>query len=309
MEELLLQVKSGNTSGLSIKSESNFVKNTGGASAYSASQPNYSDPRMQLTQEEFSQLLRPELKPETETLIPGLTLYIPDRGDIDWRLGVCIINESCQRGNIFIEFFIDEGKFVSKGIYEYSCILYIKSIEISKGTGASKKEAKNEAAKNGILRLMDEQPVIYKCDLNHDHLATVQKTQLVRRSYENAAKLDDSNLGNKLLRKMGWKGSGGVGKNETGRADPVFLDAAEGRKGVGHDFKNREIKRSTVEQTLLDFIRNDEQTEIRFSNELSPEERAIVHLKSQQFGLKHKSHGKGEDRYLVVSKRIPNNTT
>jgi len=147
--------------------------------------------------------------------------------------------------------------------------------------------------------------VVYKSEANHGELKVVEKGTLVKQSYENAAKLDDSNLGNKLLRKMGWKGSGGVGKHESGRADPVFLQAADGRQGVGTSADQTTIKRRTVEERLLEFIRTDGDMELRFSNELSNHERALVHRLSQKYGLRHKSHGKDEDRYLVVSKKIP----
>ena len=203
-----------------------------------------------------------------------------------------------------MEFVPSDETEVRNGECLYVCYLFIQDKEIARGRGSTKKDAKSHAAKLAILKLMNHQPIMYKCDINHDELQTIEKGNLVKHSYETAPKLDDNNLGNKLLRKMGWKGSGGVGKYESGRADPVFVDAADGRKGVGHEFKDKSIKRSSVEQTLLDFIRNNDQKEIRFSNDLSSEERAIVHLKCQKFGLRHKSHGKGEDRYLVCSKKM-----
>jgi len=282
--QISLQVKSGSRNTTS-KDETTFVSNC----------------KKELS-ERPSQFA--EIQPKKNELIPGLTLFLPSREESEWK-HICIIHESCQRCNIFIEFVSDDNtEILPTGEIYYCCLLYIKSIEISKGRGLSKKEAKHDAARLGVDRLKENQQIIYKSDINHDSLETVEKGQLVRRSYETAPKLDDSNLGNKLLRKMGWKGSGGIGKNEGGISDPVFVDAADGRKGVGHEFRNRDIKRESVEKTLLDFIRNDEQTEIRFSNDLSSEERALVHTRCQKFGLKHKSHGKGDDRYLVVSKKF-----
>lgn len=244
-----------------------------------------------------------EKEDELNELVQGLTLFVPNHDESTWRY-VCILHESCQRcNNIPIEFVnIDDVEEMSKG--NYSCVLYLMFKEIAKGVAPSKKEAKHAAAKAGLMKLKDTQRVIYKTEINHDALETVLKGQLVRRSYETAPKLDNSNLGNKLLRKMGWKGTGGIGKNEKGIADPVFVNAAEGRKGIGHEFKDRTIKRDSVERTLLDFIRNEEQTEIRFANDLTSEERALVHLRCRKFGLKHKSHGKGDNRYLVVSKML-----
>lgn len=259
---------------------------------------------------EFSPLSNQFTKPQInkierkkDELIPGLTLYLPNPLKNESENPICTINDSCQRCNIFIEFVDDGCMEIPKGRSLFTCVLLIKSLEIAIGEGGTKKAAKVDAATKGIATLMDKQTVIYKTDINHDHLKTVEKGALVKQAYETAPKLDDSNVGNKLLRKMGWKGSGGVGKHEHGIADPVFLQAAEGRKGVG-TVGQRTIKRKTVEETLLEFIRNEEQAELRFSKELCNEERALIHRMCQRYGLKHKSHGKGEERYLVVSKKV-----
>ena len=43
------------------------------------------------------------------------------------------------------------------------------------------------------------------------------------------------NIGHSLLMKMGWKGSGGVGKREDGIAEPVLVNTVKGRQGLGHE--------------------------------------------------------------------------
>jgi len=255
---------------------------------------------------EFAQIITGETSTsKVKELVPGLTLYFPRRGvgdDISHVNPVAAINESCQKCNIHME--ILENGLIKKsdGKFAHNCVLMIKSKEISTAFAVLKKDAKTLCAANGLDILMETQPILYKSEINHDHVGVIEKGALVKKSYETAAKLDQSNLGNQLLRKMGWTGEGGVGKHGTGISDPVFIDAAEGRKGVGHDPKERAIKRSTVQETLLRFIRDDEE-EIRFSAELEAEERAIIHRLCQRYKLKHKSHGKGEDRYLVVSKK------
>lgn len=125
----------------------------------------------------------------------------------------------------------------------------------------------------------------------------------MKASYVNAEKIPDDNMGNKLLRKMGWTGSGGVGKFQDGRSDPVFVDGVESRRGIGHEFEDRTVRKSSVEEALLSFIRDQERGEIKFSSELSKEDRALVHRLSQKYHLKHRSFGKNELRYLLVSKQ------
>ena len=48
---------------------------------------------------------------------------------------------------------------------------------------------------------------------------------------------------------------------------------------------------------------NSEFTEdLAFSSSLGKEERAVIHKAAQKYGLRSKSHGKNESRYLVVSR-------
>ena len=42
--------------------------------------------------------------------------------------------------------------------------------------------------------------------------------------------------------------------------------------------------------------------DLAFSALLGKEERAVIHKAAQKYGLKSKSHGKGDNRYLVVSR-------
>lgn len=173
---------------------------------------------------------------------------------------------------------------------------------ITAGKGKTKKEAKRKAAYEAYVILKQTQPIIFKDEINHDDVSTVEKGQLVKASYINAEKISDNNMGNKLLRKMGWTGNGGVGKYEHGRSEPVFVDGVESRRGIGHEFEYRSVRKSSVEEALLTFIRDQDRNEIKFSSELSKEDRALVHRLSQKYHLKHRSFGKNEQRYLLVSK-------
>lgn len=234
-------------------------------------------------------------------IISGLTFYVPSRSkleDMDIS-AISVIYESCQKSKQMIEFI--EGEITNGG--ECQSILQINGRTIATGSSTNKKDAKKNCAENGFKILREYHDIIYKDEINHDHVDQIEKVNLVKAAYTSAPKLSENNLGNKLLRKMGWGGTGGVGKNQHGISEPVFVDGVEGRHGVGHEYENRSVKKGSVEQTLLDFIRDQTQDEIKFSTDLTKEDRALVHKMCQKYHLKHKSFGKKADRYLVVSKQ------
>lgn len=229
-------------------------------------------------------------------LVPGLTLYLSSK---DSELNyMCILNESVQKCKQIIEYIEKDSRSTNEYVFD----VFINHQFIACGKANTKKEAKHDSAYHAYDRLKDTQPIIYKDEINHDHITTIEKGQLVKAAYMNADKIDDNNMGNKLLRKMGWAGSGGVGKFEHGISDPVFVDAVEDRRGVGHQFENRSVKKATVEDTISQFLRDEQRNDMKFSSELSKEDRALVHRLCQKYHLKHKSFGRDEERYLIVSK-------
>lgn len=239
---------------------------------------------------------------KTSELIHGLVLYFPSKSDNTELNHICVLNESVQKSKKVVQYIESDAKISSKNLVEYTTDVIIEGKCIASGTGTTKKEAKHCCAESAIVKLKERQRIVYKAEVNHDHVETVEKGQLVRAAYMNADKLDDNNVGNKLLRKMGWSGSGGIGKYKHGISDPVFVDSNERREGVGHQFLNRCIRKSTVEETLLSFLHDRERLEMKFASELSREDRALVHRLCQRYHLKHKSFGKDKNRYLVVSK-------
>lgn len=58
--------------------------------------------------------------------------------------------------------------------------------------------------------------------------------ELVFFSTKSSTVIPESNVGSKMLRKMGWTGVGGVGAaGREGIAEPVSLDAVINREGLG----------------------------------------------------------------------------
>ena len=116
--------------------------------------------------------------------------------------------------------------------------------------------------------------------------------------------IPESNIGNKLLKAMGWKG-GGVGKKGTGIAEPINVESVINREGLG--LKSEQgISRnflSSIRTVAQEYASSSKQNDLVFSPDFSKDERASIHKICQQFGLKTRSHGTGTERYLVASRR------
>lgn len=239
-----------------------------------------------------------KLKP----LIENFTIYEPVEGDECANHNpVSIMNESAQKSKKEISF-EDLGLSDETSLYSYAVMIADKII--ATGEGPAKKQAKRNAAENALEILRARQPVVRVGTASRQHQSApcVSKTDLVSKAYKSAPSISDDNIGNQMLRKMGWTGSGGIGKDGQGRAEPVLAVGTDGKFGLGcNPTQGADVTKRSVQEILHSFISSTDQ-EIKFSNELSKEDRALVHKISQQYGLKHRSYGKDEDRYLVVSR-------
>ncbi|KAL4219207.1 hypothetical protein ACF0H5_021789 [Mactra antiquata] len=193
-----------------------------------------------------------------------------------------------------------------------NCSLVLADIVVSTSHGSTKEEAKLSAAKDALEYLRECcYTIIVKQQVDSD-VAGLTKEQLLsdiqksEGSDTNTA-IPNSNIGNLLLRKMGWIG-GGVGKDGKGIAEPVKTEMVIGReglglqaeKGIGKNFHNK------VTKLLQDYIKSDDQRDLHFSSELSKDERAIIHKIGQKLGLKTQSKGSKvieNDRCLIVSRK------
>lgn len=235
-----------------------------------------------------------------KSLIEHFIIYEPQEGDESTNNNpVSILNESAQKSKKTISF---DDLGVDNKTGSCSCAVTIADKVIAVGEGIGKKQAKRNAAENALAILRPRQPVVSVGPRAHESAPCVSRSELVSKAYEKAPSIAEDNIGNQMLRKMGWTGSGGIGKEGQGRAEPVMAVGTDRKFGLGCDpTQGAEVKKTSVQDVLVSFVSGLDR-EIKFSNDLSKEDRALVHKISQQYGLKHKSYGKGNDRYLVVSK-------
>ncbi|WAR31422.1 NKRF-like protein [Mya arenaria] len=186
----------------------------------------------------------------------------------------------------------------------YGCTFIVSGHAVATAHGVTKEEAKNNAAKATLDELREMCYTIKVKQSVDSDAGGLTKEQLMSDIEQGTEMLPDSNVGNMLLRKMGWVG-GGVGKKGQGQAEPVKAEMVIGRQGLGLKASRgigKEFNRK-VSTMLEDYLKNDEQKDLHFSSELSKEERATIHQIGQKMGLKTNSKGKGDNRYLIVSRK------
>lgn len=140
------------------------------------------------------------------SLITNFVIYEPSNKD-DQQNVISILYESAQKSKKSISF--EEQPVSQKG--HYSVGVHIDKQLIATGQAVNKKDAKRLAAENALEVLRSCQPVVKKRKIDHDAAPTINKTELTKQAYVNANSIPESNVGNQLLRKMGWTG-GGVGR-------------------------------------------------------------------------------------------------
>ena len=104
---------------------------------------------------------------------------------------------------------------------------------------------------------------------------------------------------------MGWSG-GGVGKEgNQGISSPIGLSSVRHREGLGMRSENGITPefQVAVTQIVEDFIRSDKQEDLVFAPSFSVEERSTIHNVARKLHLKTKSYNKGDERYLILSRK------
>ncbi|CAL1545595.1 unnamed protein product [Lymnaea stagnalis] len=192
--------------------------------------------------------------------------------------------------------------------YEFSfqgmprCVLKIENQVLADVSGPSKIAVKHMAAVEGLNRLKRICWGI-KTKNNNGSGTKINKDDMLNELNDQTA-ISQDNIGNKLLRKMGWSG-GGMGKDGSGIAEPVSLNSVLNREGFGlsatqgitGDFKRK------IREVIENYAASDNQEDLLFSCDFMLDERKIIHNECLRLHLRSKSRGKGDNRYLCVSRK------
>ncbi|XP_056295428.1 NF-kappa-B-repressing factor [Pseudoliparis swirei] len=214
---------------------------------------------------------------------------------------ICIINDTAQFNKVTADY-----KFTVLPDHRWRCEVYLEGQYIAAGLGP-KKVVKHIAAKEALTTLRQTQAVV-KSNLRKDgHCDALSRAQILACSGQEATKqeIKEDNIGNQLLRKMGWKG-GGLGRDGEGISEPIKVKEQFSREGFGLDTNKagNQLSKRDIENIIRNYTSSDRQDDLRFAADLNNDERKQIHQISQKYGLRSKSYGQGRQRFLIVSRKV-----
>uniref|UniRef100_A0A3Q1B0L7 NFKB repressing factor n=1 Tax=Amphiprion ocellaris TaxID=80972 RepID=A0A3Q1B0L7_AMPOC len=214
---------------------------------------------------------------------------------------ICIINDTAQFNKVTADY-----KFMVLPDHRWRCEVYLEGQYVAAGIGP-KKIVKHIAAVEALATLRQTQAVVKSNLRKEGHSDAISRSQILARSGEEAIKqeIKEDNIGNQLLRKMGWKG-GGLGRDGEGIAEPIRVKEQFSREGLGMDTDKtgNQLSKRDIEDIIRNYASSDRQDDLRFSTDLTNDERKQIHQISQKYGLRSKSYGQGRQRFLVVSRKV-----
>lgn len=245
------------------------------------------------------------IQPNTQRIICANNLGTSDRRELKGIVvyentsnPVCTLNDTAQFNKVTIEYV-----FESVSGLDWRCKVLLDQQFVAEAVGI-KKTVKHEAAEAAVNALKRTQPVVVNNLKKGPVEDAISRNQIRGVSGEEAYKkeIKEDNIGNQLLRKMGWTG-GGLGKEGEGIAEPISVKEQFSREGLGLMTTRQKITKRDIEQMIWNYVSSKNQDDLTFSRELTNEERKFIHQIAQKYGLKSKSHGQGTERFLVVSRK------
>ncbi|CDQ87139.1 unnamed protein product [Oncorhynchus mykiss] len=214
---------------------------------------------------------------------------------------ICIINDTAQFNKVAADY-----KFTVLPDHRWRCEVYLEGQYVAAGIGP-KKTVKHIAAEEALATLRQTQAVVKSNLRKEGNADALSRHQILTRSGEEASRqeIKEDNIGNQLLRKMGWKG-GGLGREGEGISEPIKVKEQFSREGLGMDMdkSGNQLTKRNIEDIIRNYASSDRQDDLRFSTELNNDERKQIHQISQKYGLRSKSYGQGRLRFLIVSRKV-----
>ncbi|XP_068181657.1 NF-kappa-B-repressing factor [Antennarius striatus] len=216
---------------------------------------------------------------------------------------ICIINDTAQFNKVTADY-----KFTVLPDHRWRCEVYLEGQYVAAGIGP-KKTVKHIAANEALATLRQTQAVVKSNLRKEGHGDAISRSQILARSGEDATRqeIKEDNIGNQLLRKMGWRG-GGLGRDGEGISEPIRVKEQFSREGLGlgmdMDKTGIQLSKRDIEDIIRNYASSERQNDLRFATDLNNDERKQIHQISQKYGLRSKSYGQGRHRFLVVSRKV-----
>ena len=258
-------------------------------------------------EEEDEEEKRSEYPVENLSDVPDAVLEIARRAlinDEDVEEKPISLFYACAQKSKFTVKFNEETVDGSGGLTMGACL---NGVPIDSGRGANKKDARRAACEQSLRRLVGLQIQLgirqlkpWRPQANSDTMVTKDD---LKKSTKTSDVIPESNIGNRMLKKMGWDGDKGLGREGAGLIDPIATMGQVSRAGLGASGLGQTIDRRLVKARLEEFVQRDaDDAELTFSSELTKEDRVVVHEVAQMLHLRHRSFNENGARYIAVSK-------
>ncbi|CAH1642937.1 unnamed protein product [Spodoptera littoralis] len=198
------------------------------------------------------------------------------------------------------------GLCITNGYENKSYTLRINQKLLVQASGETKVEAKNaaeimawERLKREVVCLLIKEQFIAQGDarISMSDVSGRKRDDVFGTPVENSVAM-------KMMKMMGWQG-GGLGADAQGIAEPIKpnLQMVD-RAGLGSAQGVKNLRRAA--QALMQrYIASDTiDLDLVFTSDFAKPERATLHQVAQRIGLASRSYGEGDERFLVVRKKL-----
>lgn len=247
-------------------------------------------------------------KQKSNSLCGDITKFIIfEHVDFEKSNALSILHQSCTANKALLEFHYNPDLNVE----DVHCQIDIEGQFIAEVSAVGKINAKNIASIRALEELRKMCWTIkIKQSVDCPSDDTLSRDTVMGEIQKQVQTIPNDNIGNKLLRKMGWSG-GGVGvEGNIGREEPVAVSMEQivNREGLGlNTADGMKNFRQNIKEVVENYAKSDTQEDMAFTSDFTKEERAYIHTISQRLGLKSLSRGKGEDRHLTLSRKRTTN--
>ena len=220
---------------------------------------------------------------------------------------VGILINSAQSNHVQILFETSDDIHTVNGQTGYVCETIINGVTIATAVHMNQKSVRYESADKALALLKQTCPILRKNPEKAQDIA-IKRDEISseRPSKSKYTAIDESNIGHKILKLMGWTG-GALAKD--GIVEPIQASEKVSREGFGFsipvpkDSKTHQIDMKAVRKVIEDYVCSGQRDDLIFTSALSKDERKAIHLTCARFNLKSQSYGKRAERYLVIRQK------
>lgn len=158
---------------------------------------------------------------------------------------------------------------------EYQCFVKINDQIIHSASGATKIEARDAACKE-TLETLDRKcfTIMVKNKFKSADGSTIDAQNLEEKKEK---KPEVQGIGHKLLKMMGWKEGGGLGKGGSGISEPITAQTIVNREGLGCKSASGMFKKQ-IRKIIEDYAASDNPYDLVFTSGFDNDQRKEMHM-------------------------------